>query len=55
MVLWQKIKEKSGTWFYRLRANLPLVLGDRINLDHLLQVDFVGRPRAQSQSERGFP
>ena len=51
--IWHNTKH-THTWFNCLGANLPLVLGHRINLDHLLQVDFVGHPRAQRQSDGGF-
>lgn len=40
------------TWFYFLRANLPLVLCDRINLNHLLQVHLVVHPRTKRQGDR---
>lgn len=43
------------TWFYHLTANLPLVLGHRINLEHFLQVNLVGLSRLQRQLDRGAP
>lgn len=52
----QKMESHQRTFFfYWLRPNLPLVLCDRINLDHLLQVHFIGCARAQGQRGRGFP
>lgn len=52
---WQKIHSEKHTCFYILTANFPFVLCDRIELNHLLQINFVGCPRAQRESDRCFP
>lgn len=52
----QRMQSHQRTFFfYWLTSNLPLVLCDRINLDHLFQVHFIGRARTQGQRGRAFP